>query len=123
MSAGVTAYLFLVDPNNPANAYPKCPMKALTGLDCPGCGGLRATNAMLHGDFAGAVDHNILALVIVPIMVYLVVRWMFSQFGKELPGIRLPRWGGWAVSVFMLVYSVARNLDVGPLKYFASETY
>lgn len=123
MTAGVAGYLYLVDPNNPASAYPKCPMKAFTGLDCPGCGGLRATNAMVHGDIAGAIDHNILALIIVPVTAYLLVRWMAGQFGKDLPAISLPRWGSWAVPVVMIVFSIVRNLDIGPFKYFASETY
>jgi hypothetical protein len=121
MSAGVAGYIYLVDPNNPANAYPKCPMKALTGLDCPGCGGLRATNAMLHGDIGAAVDHNVLALVIVPVLAYLLVRWMAGQFGKQLPAIRLPSWGSWAVPAFMLAFTILRS--VGPFRYLASETY
>lgn len=51
-----------------AGAYPACPWRAITGLDCPFCGGLRASAAMLHGDWATAVDYNILVAVAVPLL-------------------------------------------------------
>ncbi len=112
--AGLAGYLYLVDPNNPANAYPKCPMKALTGLDCPGCGGLRATHSMVHGDIAGALHHNALAFVIVPVLAYVVIRWVFGLWGKDLPSISLPRWAAWAVPIGMLVFSIVRNIPNTP---------
>ena len=57
-----TAYIGVVDPNSPGH-YPVCPLKALTGLDCPGCGGMRAVHSLVHGDLLGALDHNLLAVV------------------------------------------------------------
>jgi len=51
-----------------AGAYPACPWRAITGLDCPFCGGLRASAAMLHGEWAAAVDYNVLVAVAVPLM-------------------------------------------------------
>ena len=40
--AGVTAAgcagVWLGDPTTPGGVLPVCPFKALTGLDCPGCG-------------------------------------------------------------------------------------
>jgi len=56
-----TAYISIVDPNNPGH-YPLCPLKAFTGLDCPGCGGMRAVHSLVHGDFVGAMNHNLLAV-------------------------------------------------------------
>lgn len=49
-----------------AGAYPGCPWLALTGLDCPLCGGTRCVAALLHGDVTAAVDYNLLAAVVVP---------------------------------------------------------
>lgn len=51
-----------------AGAYPACPWRAITGLDCPFCGGLRASASMLHGDWATAVDYNVLVAVAVPLV-------------------------------------------------------
>ncbi len=114
MCAGLAGYLYLVDPNNPASAYPQCPMKALTGLDCPGCGGLRATHSLVHGDIVGALHHNVVAFVIIPVIAYMIVRWVFGLWGRELPAMRLPRWSGWAIPVAMIVFSIVRNIPNTP---------
>ena len=52
-------FLALRDPNQ-SGSYGFCPLHSLTGLDCPFCGGLRGTSALLHGDIATALDHNVL---------------------------------------------------------------
>jgi hypothetical protein len=117
--AGVATYVFVVDPNT-SSAYPQCPLKALTGLDCPGCGGLRATHSLLHGDIAGAFNHNVLAAVIVPVLAYLIARWVFQQFDIKLPAIRLPRWSAVAIPVAVIAFTVLRNIPWGPLTYLNS---
>lgn len=45
---------------------PKCPVKVLTTLDCPGCGFQRALHATLHGHFGEAIHYNLFLLVAVP---------------------------------------------------------
>ena len=35
-----------------------CPFKIITGIPCPGCGGIRATQCLLNGDFANALYTN-----------------------------------------------------------------
>jgi hypothetical protein len=118
-SAAAAAYVFTVDPNT-SKAYPQCAFKALTGMDCPGCGGLRATHSLLHGDIAGAFDHNVLAAIAVPIMAYLLARWVLKQFDIDIPGIRAPRWAGIAIPLFVLAFTVVRNIPWGPLTYLSS---
>lgn len=59
---------------NPMTAgfYPRCPSKMLTGYDCPGCGTLRSTHALMHGRFVEAWHFNpatIIAFVLVPLMI------------------------------------------------------
>ena len=56
LAGGVGASVLLLDKT----FWPKCPVFALTGVYCPGCGGLRATDALLHGDLAGALNQNAL---------------------------------------------------------------
>jgi len=74
--AGALAYIGLADPHRPGFLFPACPFKALTGLDCPACGGLRMTHDLLNGDLAGAVVDNVFLLVAMPALaVWLVVRW------------------------------------------------
>jgi hypothetical protein len=116
----VCAYTFLVDPNNPDNAYPKCPLKAFTGIDCPGCGGLRATNALLHGDVLGAADHNILALVLLPIMAFMFIRWVLAQFDITVPTIHWPRAFVWITPLVLVVFTVARNVPLPGIGWLSS---
>jgi len=54
-------------------AYPPCPWKAVTGLDCPFCGGMRCVSALAQGDVGTAVDFNLLASVAVPALLLIGV--------------------------------------------------
>jgi hypothetical protein len=67
-------YLAAVDPNQPGH-YPLCPTRALFGVDCPGCGLMRGTHDLVTGNVGGALDHNVLLVVLVPLSVVLWVRW------------------------------------------------
>lgn len=40
-----------------------CPIQAVLGVDCPGCGGTRALRALLHGDIPQAARENAAVLV------------------------------------------------------------
>lgn len=48
---------------------PPCVFHSLTGLECPGCGGLRGTHHLLHGRLAEAWAYNPLAVIIMPLLV------------------------------------------------------
>jgi hypothetical protein len=55
--AAAAALVYLFDPASTA-FYPSCPLRALTGLLCPLCGGLRAAHELLHGRVLDAVALN-----------------------------------------------------------------
>ncbi len=50
----------LLDPTDRSlgRFFPKCPVKLLTGLDCPSCGIQRVLHAMLSGNFLEAFRLN-----------------------------------------------------------------
>lgn len=54
---------------NPSHTpyYPRCVLFTTTGIQCPGCGGLRATHQLLHGHVATAFAHNALAVTLLPL--------------------------------------------------------
>lgn len=60
-----TVYYFV----NPSQyiLVPKCPVKLLTTLDCPGCGFQRALHAVLHGNFIEAIRYNKFLLFAIPL--------------------------------------------------------
>jgi hypothetical protein len=97
-----------------------CPFLALTGWQCPLCGGTRMGAALLHGDLAGAYAFNPGLLLVVAVLATLTVLWAIEVAGG--PAVRPPRWlrkrlqqvpvmtwpllaGGLAVA-----YTVLRNL-------------
>jgi len=79
-----TMFIRTVDPHVPG-VYPPCPTQALLGLDCPGCGGLRATYCLAHGDIAGALDHNLLFVVLVPVLIAGWGVWMYTAWTGRQP--------------------------------------
>lgn len=83
---GGLGYLAAVDPNTPGH-YPLCPTRALFGLDCPGCGALRGTHDLVTGNLAGALDHNVLLIVFLPLAVVLWVRWLVRAWTGQTPAV------------------------------------
>ena len=102
--------LFAVDPAQHA-LYPVCWLYATTGLQCPGCGGLRATHQLLHGHFAAAWRLNPLAVLLVPLYAWLAAhagRALVQGRALPLPTLRpITVWLGFAV---LLLFGVLRNL-------------
>lgn len=80
------AYLAVVDPNEPGH-YPLCPLRVLFGVDCPGCGMLRATHDLVTGNIAGALDNNILIVAMVPLAVVLWIRWSRQAWRGSRPAV------------------------------------
>lgn len=114
--AGATLFVRQVDPNVPGH-YPGCPTQDFLGIDCPGCGGLRSTHALANGDIAGAADHNLLVLVLVPVAVLLLGLWAWRAWrgiivdprGDSPRQARLRRHLPIVLVGVMLVFGVVRN--------------
>ncbi|MFI0238173.1 DUF2752 domain-containing protein [Streptomyces sp. NPDC016845] len=83
--AAGAAYLYGTNPHEPGHWLPGCPLRALTGLLCPGCGGTRMAYDVLHGHFATAWHDNALLLAASPFVLLLLGRWLYE-------GLRGRRW-------------------------------
>lgn len=113
-SAVVLGYLAAVDPSEPGH-YPLCPTKFLLGIDCPGCGLLRGTHALLDGDLPRALDHNVLLIVLVPLAVVLWARWTWHAWRGVTPAVSARAWRmrtlvTIAAFAVLLAFGVLRNL-------------
>lgn len=84
---------------------PLCPFKSLTGLPCPGCGGLRAANALLHGNILGAIYTNPLSCVVILCIAILPLLYLYDNIaGKHLIRSLLMRtWNRWVTLMFSIV--------------------
>ncbi|MFC5882915.1 DUF2752 domain-containing protein [Streptomyces virginiae] len=106
-------YVGTVDPNEPGH-YPVCPLLRLTGILCPGCGGLRSAHAFAHGDLAAAFGSNALAVVGYFVFAGFMALWLVRAFrGGPVPRIVLRPAHWWAVGAVALVFAVVRNLSFG----------
>ncbi|MCW2511763.1 MAG: hypothetical protein JWR11_805 [Mycobacterium sp.] len=107
--AGALTYIGLRDPHAPGFGFPACPFHLLTGWNCPGCGGLRMTHDLLHGDLSAAVMDNAFMLVALPVLAsWLIVRWLG---GHKL----MPRYAVAVLTVAAVTWTVIRNLPGFPL--------
>ncbi|MFC7451309.1 DUF2752 domain-containing protein [Rhodococcus daqingensis] len=107
--AGAAALLYLRDPHR-AGAYGFCPFHVVTGWWCPGCGGLRAVNDLVHGDLVASVSSNVLILPLVVVLAVAWVRWVRRRWGGvEDRMIVLGRPATAAILVLLAVFTVVRN--------------
>ncbi len=104
------AYLAVNDPNDPGALMPTCPTKALTGLSCPLCGGLRMTRGLLYGDLRAAARANALLLLLTPVVAVLWVVWCRDALAgrprRAIPGGRATTY---AVLLVAAAWTVVRN--------------
>lgn len=105
------AVVGLVDPNR-SGLYPTCPVLAVTGLYCPGCGSLRAVYALLHLHPGTALGLNALAVAMVPVLMVLWSRWAARCVGRGSPRRAAPH-AIRALLGFVVAWTVARNLPIG----------
>lgn len=117
--AGALVLLYLRDPHVPGS-YGICPSLAF-GFACPGCGGLRATNELLHGDLAAAWSYNPLAVLLLPAVVAILVRWALDVRARRPAWVPTAAWIV-AFAVVLLVFGILRNIPaltpyLGPLAF------
>ncbi|WP_105975728.1 DUF2752 domain-containing protein [Streptomyces geranii] len=109
---GAFAYVGTVDPNEPGH-YPVCPLLRLTGVYCPGCGGLRSAYAFAHGDWVTALGANALAVAGYLAFAALWTVWVVRAVRGRPMRITLGPVQLWSLGTLLLVFTVVRNLPFG----------
>lgn len=75
---GCVVYYY-IDPSKYL-IIPKCPIKLITGFDCPGCGFQRALHATLNGDIVGAIQYNLFLVIAIPLtLIWLVIYFIIDR--------------------------------------------
>jgi hypothetical protein len=88
--------------------YPVCFLHQTTGLQCPGCGSLRAMHQLLHGHLAAAWSFNPLLVSTLPLAAVLAVRFaVLKSKGQDAWNIP-PAWL-WSILVIGIAFGIARN--------------
>ncbi|MGC4112465.1 MAG: DUF2752 domain-containing protein [Nocardioides sp.] len=109
--AAATVALHVRDPHV-RHSWGVCPLYALTGVYCPGCGGLRAVNDLGNGHLGAALSSNLLLVLALPFALALFVRWSHAAWtGREVSAVpALPRSVTIGLVALVVAFTVARNL-------------
>ena len=88
-----------------------CPVHALTGLLCPGCGVTRMCMALLALDFPAAWSANPVLLLLLPILAALLARQAVQYVKSGRPSLSQRESAlVWGMVAVLLLWGVARNL-------------
>ena len=114
MAAGSGAVAYF-DPAK-ANFFPVCPLFALTGFACPGCGLTRGFHALFRGDIIPALDFNFLVPIWAAIFGWVTV----SLILLAVRGRGLYMWPTrpkfmYAFMIVLATFGVLRNIPAWPL--------
>lgn len=112
--AAGTGALAIAAWNPSDNDVAICLSKRLFGIDCPGCGGLRTVNSLMRGDLLGALDHNVILAVVLPVVAVLWLAWFIEPLtGRKVSLPEPPRWVVMSMTLVLVAFMVLRNID-GP---------
>lgn len=112
--AGLFVIVAAVSLSTPGESawLPGCIFFKLTGLYCPGCGSTRMLFYLVHGHPFEAFRYNALAMLVLPIVLYSLVRKSLAFRLPALPQISA-RWMT-AFAFAVVLFTVARNMPAGP---------
>lgn len=109
VSAAAAAVLFFFDPAT-VHIYPVCYFHQLTGLDCPGCGGLRATHQLLRGNLAAAFRLNAFVVLAAPVFAWLCARFLYRALKGQPAGFAIRSRWLWMGLALLVAYGILRNV-------------
>jgi hypothetical protein len=110
--AAAFAYVGAVDPDRPGH-YPLCPLRYYTGVNCPGCGGLRGAHALVHGRLLTALHDNALAVGGYAVLAVVWTVWVVRS-ARGLPfDLELRTGPRRALVALAVAFTVVRNLPFG----------
>ena len=113
----VIAWIVHFYPPHTNPYYPKCIFKKVTDLECPGCGSARSIYSVVHGDVIKAADHNILLLILIPVLVIGTIASFTNHLHPLWQKLNKPR----VYLILVLVFWIARNINYYPFTVLHSD--
>ncbi len=107
---------------NPVTAgfFPVCPLFAMTGIYCPGCGMTRAFHALFQGDIVSALHFNAMLPFYAFIFGYVFISTLLIVLrGRGLNYKVFRPWAMYGFLTIALLFAVLRNIPVYPLNMLA----
>jgi Protein of unknown function (DUF2752) len=113
----VASVLFFLDPSH-VPIYPTCAFHRITGLNCPGCGCLRAMHQLLHGHFVAALHFNAFLVLSLPLFAWVAYRFVRHEMKGE-PKVVVRRLWLWSYLGLWVAFAIVRELPVPFLAAFS----
>lgn len=111
--AGLVAATTAVGLRDPhvRGSWGLCP-SAMLGVNCPGCGGLRAVNDLTNGDVLGAASSNLAFVVLLPFLVVGLAVWAVGRWRGRTVHVpaRVVQPVAFASLALLALFTVLRNL-------------
>lgn len=115
----VAVILHLYSPYD-SGVYAACPFKALTDLNCPGCGTLRGLHELAHGHFGAAFGLNPLMVLSLPFIAFSIIKYIVAGIlGRAERKIFIPSAFIWALLGVIILFWILRNLPCYPFTLLA----
>jgi hypothetical protein len=113
---GVATLALRVHDPHQHGSWGLCPFKAITGWDCPACGGLRAVNDLGHGQVVEAAHSNLVFVGSLPLLLGLWLLWLgrgWTGDDRRVLPSRVVRPLTIAAAAVVLVFTIYRNTPWG----------
>lgn len=108
----IVGVYIILDPAT--NLFPRCPLRALTGYYCPGCGSQRAIHQLLHFNISSAFTCNPLLVLSIPyIFIVLTLNALKRSSSTTILKLRKFFCGYTAILIILtiiILYWVVRNI-------------
>jgi heme A synthase len=105
--------------DKPPAWYPRCPVYAITGWYCPGCGSARMLHALAHGEFQLARRMNIFALAVLPLLGIWGGVTVWRGLAHNAPPFTAPNYTAVVFLIVIIVFTILRNLPWEPFSQLA----
>ena len=112
--AAGSVYLFVFEPGK-TGFFLDCPFRVLTGLNCPGCGTTRGLHRLLHGDVIGAFQFNPIMFLLLPILLFVLIRHTIAVIRQQpVRGNQLRPVYIWMFFAVVMSFWIFRNTPYYP---------
>ncbi|TJY34062.1 DUF2752 domain-containing protein [Pontimicrobium aquaticum] len=102
------------------NMFPKCPVYAVTGIYCPGCGSQRAAHQILNGNLIEGLRHNYLIALLGLVLLYQAFMFIINNvLNKGITNLLHQSKVTMSILVIIILFWVLRNINLFPFTELA----